>query len=144
MSDSEEIKSGGMAGGKILVVDDEEGIREMLKKAFTTAGYQVQLAESAEKALELLRHESIMVMFLDLKLPGMSGVDLCQRIRKENCIGIINAITGYTDLFGLLECRKAGFDDLFVKPFSIKIILEAAAVAFKKIERWGVSQYDLI
>ena len=57
----------------ILVVDDEEVLRDVLKKAFGRANYSVRCAESAEKALDILRHESIMVMFLDLKLPGMNG-----------------------------------------------------------------------
>lgn len=132
-----------MEGGKILVVDDEEVIRELLQKAFTQAGYQVRVADSAEKAMEILKQESIMVMFLDLKLPGMSGVDFCERIRKENWVGIVYAITGYTDLFGLMECRRAGFDDFFTKPVSIDVLLEAAATAFRKIERWGISEYEL-
>jgi DNA-binding response OmpR family regulator len=132
-----------MEGEKILVVDDEAVIRELLQKAFTQAGYQVRVAESAEKAMEILKHESIMVMFLDLKLPGMSGVDFCGRIRKENWVGIVYAITGYTDLFGLMECRRAGFDDFFTKPVSVHVLLEAAAEAFKKIRRWGISEYDL-
>ena len=57
-----------------------------------------------------------MVMFLDIKLPGMSGIELCKKIRIENQIGIIHAITGYSNIYGLLECRAAGFDDFFVKP----------------------------
>ena len=132
-----------MSEKKILVVDDEETIRDMLQQAFTKAGYVVRLAESAEKAIEILRQESIMVMFLDLKLPGMNGVELCRQIRKENQIGIIYALTGYTDLFGLIECRGAGFDDFFTKPASIESLLEAAQDAFKRIERWKLNDYDL-
>ena len=132
-----------MTEKKILVVDDEESIRDMLQQAFTKNGYKVYLAESAEKALEILRQESIMVMFLDLKLPGMNGVELCRQIRKENQIGIIYALTGYTDLFGLIECRGAGFDDFFTKPASIELLLEAAQDAFKRIERWKLNDYDL-
>jgi len=132
-----------MAERKLLVVDDDESIREMLEEAFSKAGYEVRLAESAEKAMDILKQESIMVMFLDLKLPEMNGVDLCRRIRKENQIGIIYALTGYTDFFGLIECRGAGFDDFFTKPVSIELLLEATQEAFKKIERWNLNDYDL-
>ena len=132
-----------MSEKKLLVVDDEGSIRDMLEEAFVKAGYAVRLAESAEKALDILRQESIMVMFLDLKLPGMNGVELCKRIRKENQIGIIYALTGYTDLFGLIECRGAGFDDFFTKPVSIELLLEATQEAFKRIERWKLNDYDL-
>ncbi|HNS16056.1 MAG TPA: response regulator [Syntrophorhabdaceae bacterium] len=129
---------------KILIVDDEVAILDMLKEIFTMHGYQIVTAGSAEKALEILSNESIMVMFLDLKLPGMSGIDLCRQIRKDNQIAIIHALTGYVNVFGLLECRTAGFDDYFIKPANTKILLEAAESAFKKIERWKVDEYDLM
>jgi len=68
---------------KILVVDDEEAIRELLERAFTKAGYTVCCAGSGEGALEVLKQEDIQVMFLDLKLPELNGVELCSQIRKD-------------------------------------------------------------
>jgi len=103
----------------ILVVDDEEAIRNLLERAFTKAGYTVHSAESGEEALEILKQENIQVMFLDLKLPGMSGVELCTKIRKDKPIALI-----------------AGFDDYFTKPFELKVLFKAAEDAFEKIERW--------
>ena len=129
---------------KILVVDDEETIRDILVEAFQEAGYTVKSAESAEEALDILRDESIMVMYLDLKLPGMSGNELCQKIRMHNPLAFVCAITGYTDLFGLLECRKAGFDDFFKKPVTLSLLLESAKNAFQRLERWKVDEYELI
>ena len=125
-----------------MVVDDEEAIRDMLHQVFTQAGYVVRLAEDAKKAIEILRQESIMVMFLDLKFPGMNGVDLCKKIRRDNQIGIIYGLSGFVDLFGLVECRTAGFDDIFIKPASTELLLEATREAFNKIERWKIN--DLI
>lgn len=129
---------------KILVVDDEKGIRDLLNKVFSKAGYVVRSAETAEEAFEILKEESIMIMFLDLKLHGMNGIEFCKRIRKENWIGFIFALTGYTDLFGLLECRVSGFDDFFRKPISMDFLLKAAQDAFEKIERWEIEDYDLM
>ena len=128
---------------RILVVDDEQAIRDVLEKALTRAGYTVLAAESAEDALEILRYESIMVMFLDLNLDGMNGVDLCRHIRQENPVGILYALTGYTDLFGLLDCRRAGFDDFFTKPVSLETLFQAAKEAFDRLERWDVGGYEL-
>jgi len=128
---------------KILVVDDEEVIRNMLQEFLSKNGYEVRLAESAEVALDILKKESLMVMFLDLKLPGISGIELCKKIRKDNDVGIIYAFTGYTDLFGLIDCRRAGFDDFFTKPVKLELILQAAQDAFEKLERWNVDEYDL-
>jgi DNA-binding response OmpR family regulator len=129
---------------KILFVDDEERILDMLEKLFSTANYTVRCAESAEKALDILRQESIMVMVLDLKLPGMNGVELCKHIRKQNPVCIIYALTGYANLFNLLECRGAGFDDFFVKPVNPEVLLKAFQEAFEKIERWEIPSYDLM
>ncbi|HUH67106.1 MAG TPA: response regulator [Syntrophales bacterium] len=128
---------------KILVVDDEVNILNMLRESFSRAGYTVFTAASAEEALKILKNESVLVMFLDLKLPSMSGIDLCKRIRKENQICIIHAFTGYSNIYGLLECRAAGFDDFFVKPVKTNLLLKAAQEAFDKLERWEVSNYDL-
>ena len=128
---------------KILIVDDEEVIRNMLQEFLSKNGYEVRLAESAEAALDILRRESFMVMFLDLKLPGISGMELCKKIRINNNIGIIYAFTGYTDLFGLIDCRRAGFDDYFMKPVKLELILQAAQDAFTKLERWNIDEYDI-
>ena len=125
-----------MVEKKILVVDDEASIRKMLKKAFTKAGYSVVLAESAEQALENLKDDPIQVMFFDLKLPGMSGINLCRIIRKENPIACIYSMTGFNSLFELADCRDAGFDDYFLKPIDLDIFLKTAEDAFEKIARW--------
>jgi DNA-binding response OmpR family regulator len=127
---------------KILVVDDNEMIRTLLEEAFREAGYSVRTAENAEKAMGVLRRENIMVMFLDLVLPDMNGVELCKEIRKENPVSIIYALTGRADLFSLLEWRGAGFDDFFTKPFLIDHVLRETQEAFKKIDRWGIGEQD--
>lgn len=129
---------------KLLVVDDEVFILNMLKEVFSKAGYTVLTAENAEQALEILKKKSIMVMFLDLNLPGMSGVDLCKEIRRNNQIGVIYALTGYSNFYGLLECRSAGFDDFFVKPVKIELLLKVAEEAFEKLKRWEVDSYDIM
>ena len=121
---------------KILVVDDEQAIRKLLDKAFSKNGYDVSLAESAEKALEILKDENIQVMFIDLKLPGMTGIELCRQIRKENSIACIYAMTGYGSLFELSDCRDAGFDDYFLKPVDLEVFINTAKDAFSKLERW--------
>lgn len=128
---------------KILIIDDERMILDLLERVFTKAGYIVRSAETAEIAMKILKEESIMVILSDLNLPGMSGIDFCQRLKKDNPIGIYYALTGYADLFGLIECRKAGFEDFFTKPVQMKALLEAVQYAFNKLERWQVSEYDL-
>jgi len=121
---------------KILVVDDEKMIRNMLEKALTRKGYEVICAESGEEALEILKETTAQVMFLDLKLPGMNGLELCREIRKLYPMSIAYAITGYASLFELSDCRKAGFEGYFTKPVDLKTLFETANDAFEKITRW--------
>ncbi len=120
----------------ILIVDDEAPIRKLLSKAFSQSGFNVVTAENGESALELLSGKSVQVMFLDLRLPGMNGIDLCREIRKDNPIACIYAMTGYGSLFELSDARDAGFDDYFMKPIDISMFIKTAEEAFGKIDRW--------
>ncbi|HVN97561.1 MAG TPA: response regulator [Syntrophorhabdaceae bacterium] len=133
-----------MNAKKILVVDDEVAILEIMAEFFKMKGYAVSTAKTAEEALIMLGREAFMVMFLDLKLPDMDGITLCKRIRRDNLIAVIYAITGYTNFYNLMDCRAAGFDDFFVKPVDMNTLLKAADDAFEKIERWKVEKYDLM
>jgi CheY-like chemotaxis protein len=125
-----------MTNRRILVVDDEAPIREMMTRAFTKAGYEVQVAESAEEALNLIKTYKYMVYFLDLNLPQMSGIELCRHIRKDNPLTIAYAVTGYATTFEVFECREAGFEDYFTKPVEMKTLVQAAEHAFQKLARW--------
>jgi CheY-like chemotaxis protein len=120
----------------VLVVDDEDIIRVVFSKAFMKEGYHVKVAATAEEALQIMADSPADVAFLDLKLPGMSGVDLCREIRRlwPWCIAI--AVTAYASVFELVSCREAGFEDYFIKPVDMEQLLESAADAFKRIERW--------
>ena len=122
--------------GKILIVDDEASVRELFASVFTEEGYEVIAAEDGNTALEILQQDSIDVIFLDLKLFGMNGIDLCRQIRKTKPVSMIFAITGWAALFEIEECREAGFDDYFEKPLDIDMLLGIVADAFKKLERW--------
>ena len=125
-----------MSQKKIFVIDDEEAIRDILEQLFSKAGYLVRSTGSAEAALELLKDEKIHVIFLDLNLPEMNGIELCRKIKKDMPMSIIHALTGYTSLFELADCREAGFDDYFTKPANMAGLLKAAEDAFEKLDRW--------
>lgn len=121
---------------KILVVDDEVMVRDLLKDTFILEGYDVRLAEGAETAFEILKDENIEVIFLDLKLFGMNGIELCRQIRKVNPLTIIFAMTGWAALYDVEECREAGFDDFFRKPVKTETLLKAVDGAFERLNRW--------
>ena len=121
---------------KILIVDDDISVRSLFEEIFHDAAYTVKTAESASRALEILKADSIDVIFLDLKLFGMNGIDLCRRIRTTRPISIIYAITGWSTLFDIEECREAGFDDYFTKPITLDTLFKAVNDAFEKLDRW--------
>lgn len=121
---------------KVLVVDDEPSMRDLFYDALTKYGYTVHLAQNAEEALFLVNKDYYPVSIFDLNLPGMSGIDLCREIRKTNPISIIYAITGYSGMFEIAECRSAGFDDYFIKPVILDLFKKNIDDGFEKVLRW--------
>ncbi|MBU0480129.1 MAG: response regulator [Proteobacteria bacterium] len=122
---------------KVMIVDDEKVIRDMLDKAFSTQGYETVCAKDGDDALKQLTPD-IKVFFLDLKLPGsMDGLELCRQIRVDHPLACIFAMTAYATLFELSDCREAGFDDYFTKPVKLEMLFMAAKLAFERLDRWG-------
>jgi CheY-like chemotaxis protein len=125
-----------MLSRNVLIVDDDNMIIDVFKKGFNKAGYTVRRATSAEEALAILDKEKYPVMLLDLKLPKMSGVELCKLIRDKYPLSILFAVTGYATQYEFSACRRAGFDDYFIKPVDLKILFRATLEAFDKVEDW--------
>lgn len=122
---------------KILFVDDEETILEIYRDLLDQKEYQVFTASDGFEALNLLEKNVIPVMFFDLNMPEMSGLELCQKIRDNNSISIINAITGYSSLFELEEIRDAGFDDYYKKPIRLDELIMVIEDCFDRMDRWN-------
>jgi CheY-like chemotaxis protein len=132
-----------MASKKILVVDDEKAILALLKQSFSRDGYEVKTAQSGKEALNILENESIHVMFIDLNMPEMDGIELCREIKKLVPMTVLYAITGYASIFQLAECREAGFEDFFKKPVNIATLRQNAASALENTKVFKpASQFD--
>ena len=127
--------------GKILIIDDETSVRELFTGVFTDEDYEVVATEDGNQALDILKRDNIDVIFLDLKLFGMNGIDLCRQIREMKPMSMIFAITGWASLFEIEECRQAGFDDYFEKPLDMDMLTDAVADAIKKLDRWKKRYY---
>lgn len=127
--------------GKILIIDDETSVRELFTGVFTDEDYEVIATEDGNRALEILEQDNIDVIFLDLKLFGMNGIDLCRQIREMKPMSMIFAITGWASLFEIEDCRQAGFDDYFEKPLDMDMLTDAVAEAIKKLDRWKKRYY---
>jgi len=121
---------------RVLVLDDEDMIRTLVRKILERKGFEVTEAKNAEEVLEILKTDTFHIFYLDLMLPGMNGMELCKILKRLNPVAIIYAITGYTSVFELTTCRDAGFDDYFKKPLKIDQIYKAAEDAIEKLIRW--------
>jgi DNA-binding response OmpR family regulator len=121
---------------KILIVDDEALILDSLGEMFRKKSYEVFLSSRGDEAFDIFKKENIKVIFLDLKLPDMTGIDLCIKIKKNNPLVLIYAMTGYGSLFQLVDCREAGFDDYFLKPVNLSILHNVAEKSFETLKRW--------
>lgn len=120
---------------KILIVDDEDGIREILQFNLENAGFNIECASSAEEALEILSNDHCLIL-LDVMMSGMSGFQMAEVLRKEknNQIPII-FLTAKTDQNDLLTGFSAGGDDYIPKPFSINEVIARVRAVLKRTER---------
>ena len=103
----------------ILVVDDEPMIRESVFAYFSARGYHVLTADNGPKALDFLQREPILFVILDLMLPGMSGEQVCQEIRKQSRVPIL-MLTAKSQEDDILNGLSIGADAYMTKPFRVK------------------------
>ncbi|MFA5972267.1 MAG: sigma-54 dependent transcriptional regulator [Lentimicrobiaceae bacterium] len=101
----------------ILIVDDEESVRESLNLWFTEDGYHVECAENAKKALSILESDVFDIILTDLKMPGMDGLELLQRIKALNKDSIIIVMTAFATVDTAVKALKEGAFDYVTKPF---------------------------
>jgi DNA-binding response OmpR family regulator len=107
----------------VLVVDDEEYVRELLKTFLTETGYQVIVASHGEEALELAKKERPQVIILDVKMPGIDGIETCRRLKSDEGTGVIPVIVATALRETLPEVLDAGANDFVTKPFHLTELL---------------------
>jgi two-component system, OmpR family, alkaline phosphatase synthesis response regulator PhoP len=130
---------------KILVVDDEAPIRELIRYNLDKEGYTVVTAESGIEALRLVRSGHPGLVILDLMLPDMSGLDVCRVLKNDTktadiSIVMVTAKTEDTDIVAGLEL---GADDYVTKPFSPKVLVARIRSVLRRAESGGKTSSDL-
>jgi DNA-binding response OmpR family regulator len=110
---------------RIIVVDDEGAIRYSVSKTLQRIGYQVDEAQSGEEALEMITKREYEVILTDIRMPGISGVELLKRIKDASPDAIVILMTGYASLGTAVESLRLGAHDYLIKPSSSQDIRQS-------------------
>jgi two-component system response regulator MprA len=104
---------------RILVVDDDRAVREALRRTLTLAGYEAQLTEDGEQALEQIVQSLPDAVVLDVGLPGIDGLEVCRRVRRLGNRVPILILTARDAVSDRIDGLDAGADDYLIKPFDV-------------------------
>ena len=106
----------------ILIVDDEESMRDACRQVLAPEGFALKEASSGDGVLEMIRHESFDLVILDLKMPGMDGMEILRRLHEESPDTAAIVITGYPTVESAVEAMKLGAADFLPKPFTPDVL----------------------
>lgn len=108
---------------KVLIVDDEENIRVMLKALIARHGYDVLVAENASAALEIVQQDLPDFIITDVRMPGLSGIDLVKILNEKQIPSTIIVMSAYGNVDSAIEAMRAGAYDYIMKPFKTDEII---------------------
>jgi len=128
-----------MANEMILVIDDESGIRKLIRLFLERHHFQVLEAKNGQEGMELLAKEPVSLIVLDLMLPDVYGMDLCKKIRETSNVPII-MLTAVHGEMNVVLGFEAGADDYVEKPFSPQVLLSRIQAILKRHRSEAVQQ----
>jgi len=123
-----------MVKPRILVVDDEEPIRKTLRMTLEYEGYEVSEASSGSEALEKIEHEPYELVFLDIKMPGMDGLEVLEELRERTTAPQVVVISGHGNVETAVQATKLGAFDFIEKPLETERVLLAVRNALERKE----------
>jgi DNA-binding NtrC family response regulator len=130
--------------GKVLIIDDEESMRIGCLQTLDLNGFHAAAVENGDQALAIIRQESFDVALLDLKMPGMPGMEALRRLRQESPNTAIIMMTGYATIESAVQAVKLGAYDYLPKPFTpealVSIVTKAAHSAMRALENACIGQ----
>ncbi len=124
----------------VLIVDDEEGFRSVLARRLTARGIQAFAVGRGEDALAFLQARNVDVVLLDIKMPGMTGVDVLRQMREHGCKAEVIVLSGHVFLDTAVEIMDFGVNDYLLKPCDTEELMDKITMAHeRKTEREGKS-----
>lgn len=127
----------------ILIVDDEQEIRELLEIYLKNEGYSVLLAENGSRALEQLNSSEVSLIILDIMLPDINGINLCERIRENSDIPII-MLSAKGETKDRIHGIMTGADDYIAKPFNpLEVVVRIKALLKRCINKTDIVEEDI-
>ena len=122
-----------MANNKVLIVDDDEHIVELIKLYMDKEGFDTVTANNGKKAVELFKSEAPAIVILDVMMPRMDGWEVCRQIRKDSKVPIIMLTAKGDDMDKILGLEY-GADDYITKPFNILEVKARIKAIFRRME----------
>ena len=120
---------------KMMLVDDEERFLSTTKKLISRKGYEIITASSGAEALEELGSSNIHVVVLDVKMPGMDGMETLKAIKKKYPLVEVIMLTGHGTVESAVDGLKSGATDYLMKPTDVNELIKKAEEAFEKRQR---------
>ncbi|MBN1104182.1 MAG: response regulator [Deltaproteobacteria bacterium] len=120
---------------RLMLVDDEERFLETTKKLLTRKGYDALTATSGSEAIEKLMTENVHVVILDVKMPGMDGVETLKAIKGRYPLVEVIMLTGHATVESAVDGLKSGATDYLMKPADLDELVKKAEEAFEKRQR---------
>ena len=118
---------------KVLIIDDERSIRNSLKEILADEGYDVDVAEDGARGLAMADKEKYSIIFCDIKMPGMDGVEVLDKLVEMGIDSAVVMISGHGDISTAVECIKKGAFDFIPKPLDLNRILITIKNATEKV-----------
>ncbi|ASA19801.1 response regulator transcription factor [Paenibacillus donghaensis] len=123
-----------MRSKKILIIEDEEGIRDILSYSLRKEGFEILEAANGQEGLMLLERNHADLVLLDLMLPDVSGFDICKRLSYTSRTPVI-MITAKSDMLDKVLGMELGADDYITKPFDIREVIARIRAIFRRIDQ---------
>ncbi len=126
------MRRSGISGERVLLVDDEPGVTQLLSEGLSLEGFKCLRSSSGEEALELLNREAVDVIVSDLQMPGISGLELLDIVHKAHPRSVFLMATGVDDVRTGIQAMKHGADDYLVKPFQLAAVVTSIERALER------------